>query len=108
ARLGLNESLASQYFDGGFIQDIACVVDHAVLSVAGVRIQGDVGKNAQIGKAQLEILDDSWDQAVRVGGFDAIGGLKAGVNDRKQGQNRDAQFHALLGDMQKRVGRIPN
>ena len=51
ARLGLRQRLPHQHLDGLVVQDVAGLVEQAVLAVAGERVQRDVGHHAQLGEA---------------------------------------------------------
>mgnify|MGYP003349818222 CR=1 FL=1 len=55
ARFGLHQRLLDQQWRGLIVQHIAIRIDHAVLSVTGERIEGDIGEYAQLGEALLQL-----------------------------------------------------
>ena len=54
AGLGVTQRLLHQRGHGRLVLHVAGVVDEAVLAVAGVRIERDVGDHAEVGKALLQ------------------------------------------------------
>ena len=52
-----DKRLLHQRFDGLVVDDVAAVVDQAVLAVRGVGIERDVGDHAEFGEARLQRAD---------------------------------------------------
>jgi len=46
---GLCQGLISQYLDGFIVEDSARIINQAILPMAGVRIQGNVGHDSDLG-----------------------------------------------------------
>jgi hypothetical protein len=46
----MGQGLADQHFHGVIVDDVAALVQDAVLAVAGVGVQGHIGHHAQLGK----------------------------------------------------------
>ena len=101
----MRQGLADQHGDGHFIDDVAVLVRQAILAVGGVGIEGDVGQDAQLGKAAFQGLDRARHQAVRVGRFDAVVGFQRRVDDGKQGDHGDAERHAIGRHLQQQIDR---
>jgi len=57
AGLGLREGLTDQHVERDVVQDIAGLVDHAVLAVRRVRIERHVGHDAELRETLLERAD---------------------------------------------------
>ena len=97
AGFGLGERLLHQYFHRFIVQDVTRLVQPTVLAVAGEGVEGHIGHHAQIGKFFFQRLHHARHQAFAVGGFHAVGRFQAGVDDREQGHDGDAQLHAFFG-----------
>ena len=72
AGLGLRQRLLHQHLDGLVVQDVAGVVEQAVLAVAGEGVQRHVGHHAELGKALLQRAHHARHQALGVPGFAAV------------------------------------
>src|SRR3546814_5954868 len=75
----------------GFIQYIASFVDDAILTLTGIGNQRHISQDTQLGKALLERCHHPWDQAWRVGRFDSVMRLQAGINNGKQRDHGNAK-----------------
>ena len=62
----MRQRLLHQRFDGVVVDDVAAVVDQAVLAVGGVGIERDVGDHAQFREALLQRAHRALHQAVVV------------------------------------------
>ena len=100
---GLSEYLLDEHFDRLVVQDVAFFVDEAVLTVRGVRVKRNVGHHAELRIGGLEGLDGARDQAVGVRGFTAVGRLQGFFDVREERDHRNAEFHALAGDLEEFV-----
>ena len=104
-RGGLHQGLLDEDFDGGLVQHVAGGVDHAILPVAGIRVEGDVGEHAEFGSA----FSSPTTRGIRPSGLAASmpsGVLRAGSMAGNSDGTRDAQLDALLGHGQQRVERV--
>ena len=101
ARLGLYQRLLTQQRQRLVIQNIAAFVDQAVLTMAGVGVQGHVRHHAQLREARLQCPHGTGHQAFRIGGQTAVRGLQIAGNGRKQRHDRNPALHALFGNLQK-------
>jgi hypothetical protein len=63
-----------------------------------VGIEGDIGHQAEFGKAALELTNHPRHQPVGICRLDTVWRLQGRVNDREQRHGRDAQPHAVLGN----------
>ena len=81
--------------------------DQAVLSVAGVGVERDVGDDAKFGELPLQRGDDTRHQTVRVPGFFRACGLERHVDDREQRQRRYAQTLCPFGGFQQVIEALP-
>ncbi len=95
AGFGMRQGLTGQHRHRLVIHDVPGVVDDAVLSVSGVRIQRDVRNHCKIGMGVLDSPHRSLNEAVGVGALDAIEALLVGIDYREQGDGGDAQFDRL-------------
>ncbi len=100
---GVVDGLAGQHLHGVVVQDVAGLVEQAVLAVAGVGVQRHVGHDAQLGEFFFQRPHHARNQAVGVERFFAIGRLQRGLNRRKQRQHRNAQTHAFFGHWQQQI-----
>ncbi|MPM47174.1 hypothetical protein SDC9_93882 [bioreactor metagenome] len=71
----MRERLADEYFDGVVVDDVAGIVQHAVLAVAGVWVQRHVGEHAQVREFLLQLAHHARNQPVGVQRFFAVGCL---------------------------------
>ena len=92
-----------QHRDGFVVEDIAAVVDQAVLPVAGVGVERDVGHHAEFGKILFQRGNHARHQAIRIVGFARIQTLQRRIDHRKDRHHRDPQLHALLGILEQQV-----
>jgi len=103
AGLGLHARLADQHRHGGVVDDVARLVEQAVLAVRRERIERDVGHHAQVGEMLLQRAHGARDQAVGVERLGAIGRLQRRLDGREQRQRGHAERHAFLGHVQQPV-----
>ncbi len=103
AGLGLHARLARQHGDGGVVDDVAGLVEQAVLAVRGERVQRDVRHHAQLGEMLLQRAHGTRDQSVGVERLGAVGRLQVRLDGRKQRQGRHSQGDAFLGHGQQPV-----
>ena len=75
--------------------------------MAGVRIQRDIGQDAQFREALFQFAHCAWHQSLRIDGFDAVWGLQGRINDWEQREHRNAELHAVFRDRQQQVDRQP-
>jgi hypothetical protein len=99
----LCECLLHQHLDGLVVQDVAGLIQQAVLSVAGERVQRHIGHHAQAGKFFLQRPHHGGHQAVGVGGLAADRVFQRGADHRKQRHHRDAEPDAVFGHRQQQV-----
>jgi len=66
ASLRLHQRLLHQHVERYVVEDVARLVDDAVLSVRGVRVERDVGHDPQAREARLERRHRARHQALRV------------------------------------------
>ncbi len=107
AGLGLHQRLLLQHGHRLVVQDVARVVQQAVLAVGGKGIERHVGQQAQVGEALLQFAHRARHQAFGVGGFAAVGRLLRQLDDREQRHHRDAQLHAVFGHREQAVQAAP-
>ena len=105
ARLSMHDGLPCQHGDRLVVHHIAAGVDQAILTVAGIRVQRDVGDDAEFGKTGFQRGDGTGDQTIGVERFFRAQGFQTGINNRKQRQRGDAQLHALLRHRQQQINR---
>ena len=65
AGLGLDQALHHELLDGGVVDDLVAGHD-AVMAVAGVGIERDVGDEAEVGHRRLDRARSAADEIVRV------------------------------------------
>ena len=95
---GMALGLAGQHGDGFVVEYIARVIDQAILSVAGIGVERDVGNHAKFGKALLQRRNHARHQTIRVVRLRCIETLQRGIDYREQSQCRHPQLQALLGN----------
>jgi len=88
--------LTNEHRDGGVIEDVAGVVDNAVLAVHGVRVKSHVSNDEQVGILGFDCSHGRLYETLRVGALGAVQTLLVAVDHRKQGDSRDAQGYSLL------------
>ena len=66
ARVGVAKRLLDERGDRLVVEHVAGGVDQAVLAVAGVRIERDVGDDAELGKALLQRAHGARHEALRM------------------------------------------
>jgi len=93
----LRERLLREDVERLVVQDVAVLVDHAVLAVRGVRIESDVGHEAELGESFLERGECARHQAFRIERLAAIGAFQLRIDHRKKREHRNAELQALLG-----------
>ena len=103
----MRQRLLHQRFNGFVVEDVAGVVDQAVLAMRGVRVQRLVAHHAQLGETRFQRADRARDDAVVVPGNAAIGGLGRGIGHAEQVDDGNAQFQRLFADLQQFVDRQP-
>jgi hypothetical protein len=103
AGLGLHQRLLRQHGHGLVVEDVAGVVEQAVLAVAGEGVQRHVGQQAQLGEALLQFAHRARHQAFGVGGLAAVGRLQRQLDHREQRHHRHAQLHAVFGHREQAV-----
>jgi hypothetical protein len=92
-----------QHGHGLVVEDVAGVVEQAVLAVAGEGVERHVGQQAQFREALLQLAHGAGHQALGVGGLAAVGRLQRRVDDREQRHHRHAQLHAVFGHRKQAV-----
>jgi hypothetical protein len=92
AHLGLRQCLAHERIERHVVDDIARLVDYAVLSVRGVRIERNVGHDAELGEALLERRHGARHQPLGIERFAAVFGLQLWIDRGEECQHRDTQF----------------
>jgi hypothetical protein len=78
AGLGLHQRLLLQHGHRLVVEDVAAVVEQAVLAVGGERVQRHVGQQAEAGEALLQLAHRARHQAFGVGGLAAVGSSSPG------------------------------
>ena len=95
--------LLRQHFDGFVVDHIAAVVDQAVLAVASVGVERDIGHHAEFGEILLQCGDHARHEAVRVVGLACIQALQWRIDHRKDRHHRNTQLDALLSILEQQV-----
>ena len=103
--LGLHPRLRAQHGHGLVVQDVARVVEQAVLAVRGVRVECHIGEQAELREAILQRAHRARHQAIGVARLAAVGRLQRRLDHREQRQHRQAERDALLGHGQYAVDR---
>jgi hypothetical protein len=103
SRVGVRQGLLDQDFDGGVIGDVALFVEQPILAVAGVRVERDVGDDAEFGLRALERAYRALDQPVRIPGF--IGGIALAVRAdyREQRDRGDTECGDFIGLFEQQI-----
>ena len=106
AGLGGQDRHFHERFDGAVIVHVrAGGVQHAVVAVRGVGVEGDVGEDHRAGRLRLHFADGAVGEVRRVEGFGAFGGLAGRVDLGEEGHAMDAegeQFRALGAELGER------
>jgi hypothetical protein len=95
--------LAGQSDDCRIVGHIAGLVEQAVLAVAGVRVERDVGHDSQRRKAGLQSPDGARYQALRIPGRFRVQRFESRLDDREQRHRRNAQRDTALGIAEQQV-----
>jgi hypothetical protein len=66
--------------------------------MARVRVERDVGHDAEVGEALLQLADDARHEPLLVQRLASVGALQRLLEDGEERHHGDAQAHALLGD----------
>ena len=91
AGVRVGQRLAHQHLHRLVVDDVAAVVHQAVLAVRRVRVERDVGDDAERRVRRLQRTDRPLREAVRVEGTGAVVGLGRVVGDREQHDGRHAE-----------------
>ena len=106
AGLGGEDRHLHERFDGAIVVHVRSGgVQDAVMSVRGVRIEGDVREDHRPRRLRLHLADRAVSEIRRVEGFGAFGGLAGRVDLREEGHAVDAQgeeFGALGAELGER------
>ena len=95
AGLGLDQRLLDEDLDRVVVDDVAGLVDQAVVAVRGIGVERDVGQHADLGHRILDRVDRPADQVVAVERFlGALGAKLSGVLGNKR-DARDAEVGRL-------------
>ena len=105
ARSGLRQRLLDQHFERDVVDDVAAGVDHAVLAVRSVGVERDVGHDAELGEALLELRDGARHQSAGVVGLATVERLELLLDDGEQRQGGNAKLETDLGLPQQPVDR---
>jgi len=97
----LGERLLHQRVERHIIDDVARRVDDAVLAVRGIGVEGDVGHDAELGKAFLQRRDRARHQPFGIECFLAVGALQPLLDGRKKRERGNAKLEALFGERQE-------
>ena len=103
ARVRVGQGLAHQHLDGLVVQDVAGVVDEAVLAVGGEGVERHVGDDPEFGKACLQGTHGALGETFRIEGLAGVQGLAVPGGDREQGDGRHPEAQELLGLAQEPV-----
>ena len=98
--VGLDQRLLGQDLDRVVVDDVADIVDHAVVAVRRIWVERDVGQNTDLGHRIFDGADRSADQVVGAKRF--LGALRAELLGRVR-EERDAR-NAEIGRL-ARFGR---
>ncbi len=75
------------------------------MAVIGVRIEGDVGHQADVGNFGLDRAGRPAHQIVRIDRLFALRRARLRVGVRKKREGRDAEIAGLAGGLHRRIGR---
>ena len=99
----MREGLPDQRLDRLVVGDIAVLVEQAVLTMAGERIQRDIGDHAERRELRLECPHGTLHETVLAPRLARVVRLCVVRRDRKQRHRRYAEGHQLLGFAQQHV-----
>ena len=106
AGLGGEDRHLHERFDGAVVIHVrAGGVQDAVVSVRGVRVEGDVGEDHRARRLSLHFADGAEGEVRRIQGFGAFGGLARRVDLREESHAMDAkgeEFGALGAELGER------
>ena len=106
ARLGLDHRLPHQHFDRLVVEDHA-VAQQPVMAVAGVGIERNIAKNANLRYLLLDGADRATDQIVRVERLAPVLVAPFWVGIWKQRQAGDRELRGALGFAHRLIDRKP-
>ena len=95
ASLGVRQCLLDEHVDGHVVQDVAVVVDDAVLAMRRVRVQRNIGDDGKLGQRRLDGRNGALHEPVRVRTLGAVETFLFLVDNREQGDGRNAQVANL-------------
>ncbi len=95
---GLRKRLLHQRVQRHVVEDVAGLVDHAVLAVGGIGIERDIAHDAELRETLLEGAHDARHQPLGIERFAPVQALEPLLDDREQRERRDSQLQALLGN----------
>ena len=101
----LIERLTDEDIDAGIVDDPVLGIEQTVVAVAGVRVERDVGQDADVRAAGLDRGDGA---AHQIAGVKRLGPIVAAVGGggiREQGQARDAECGGFLRRRRQQVDR---
>lgn len=96
AGLGVGQRLPYQHVDADVVEDVAIVIQDAVLAMGGERVERHVGDDAQLRKALAQGAGGALGDAFRVVCLGGVQGLLLHRGHREQRQRRNAQGHPLF------------
>ena len=88
----MRQRLPDKHIDCCVVENIAIVIDDAVLAVGCVRVERNVGHYDEVGQLCLDRLHGPLYQAVRVGTLRTVERLAVSPNHREQGHGGYAQI----------------
>jgi hypothetical protein len=91
----------------GVVQHVARRVDEAVLTVGRVRIERDVGDDAEAGLGLLERAHHALDESLGVPCLAAVLALCGGIRHREEGDRRDTERIQPRGLRRQEIEREP-
>ena len=100
--VGLCQRLFAQNVDGFVIQDARVLIENAVMTMGGERVEGDIADHADIGHLTLQLARRTAGEAVGIVGFTAIGAAQIRWCDREQGNRSEMLRRAVRGDQRSR------
>ena len=96
------QRLLDENRDGVVVQNIAFVIDYAVLTVAGIRVQGYVTDDAELRYRVFQCTNGSRNQSIRVVRFTPVRALLPGLDCREQSNCRDSgagEYFSMFEDL---------
>ena len=104
---GLVERLADQYVDRRIVEDAAVVAEQAVVAMAGVGIERNVGEHADLGTAGLDCSDRAAHQIIGVERLLTAPAATLGLSIRKQREARNTEACGLFCSCCEKIDRQP-